>query len=177
MIPPELQTSPPRDLSSATVLLGKNKATMRSLYIGALCMPPLMIALCWLRFGNDSVMYGLYFGLGLGVLVAFMGFAMQVNTKRSEELFCNGTAVEATITKMQAPGDRNKNAYILFTIEFKDGLGQTLNGTATTLGKTGTVDKKVGDKVAVLYKKELPDLFAIYYPGVGIMSGKLKKSN
>jgi hypothetical protein len=176
MIPAELQSPPPRPLSSATVLLGKNKSSIRSLYLGALCMPLLMVALCWLRFGNHGIMYGIYFGLGLGALVAFMGFAMQVNTKRSEELFCNGTAVEATIVKLQAPGDRNKNAYLLFTVEFADALGGTFTGTATTLGKTGSIDKKVGDKIAVLYKKEAPDLFAIYYPGVGIMSGKLKKT-
>ena len=175
MLPPELEQPAPRDLSLVERLIAKNRALTKNLYIWSFVCIPLMAFIFWYKWGNDDVLNGAYIGAGITALCMLWGYAMDVNTKRSIKLYQLGKAVVGKVTKIQAPADRNNNAYILTYVEYKISNGNRFKGHAGTSGKQYEVDLKVGDDISVLYMDEQPGKFAIYSPGVGMATGLAKR--
>lgn len=170
MLPLELQVQPPRDPRAAQALLTKNRSLVRALAAGAIALPPVVAGLMWLKFGElDGLAYGL--AGGLGVLVALFAFALHVQARRALQLFVAGTAVEGVVRAVDAPPDRAGNAYITLHVEYQDAAGQTRVGRCMTIGAARAIDRKAGDRVAVLYLASEPSRFAVYTPGLGVTPG------
>jgi hypothetical protein len=170
MLPLELQAPPPRDPHAARALLSKNRSLVRALAASALVLPPVVLGLMHLKYGElDGLAYGL--ALGLGALVALFALAMIVQARRALALFVDGAAVEGVVRSVDAPPDRSGNAYIMMQIEYCDAAGKTRVGRCMTIGRARTIDRNAGDPVAVLYLPREPSRFAVYTPGLGVTPG------
>src|SRR5262245_17620176 len=107
MLPPELETPPPRDLRAASQLFAKNLKRARSLPIGARLITPAVLGLFALRSsmrGRPPV-DGLSIGLsvGIGALVALMALAMWVQLKRGQTMYRDGIATLGRVREVKAP--------------------------------------------------------------------------
>ncbi len=172
MIPEELRSGPPRDVSSAAEMFARNRSIVRSCAIGALVLPLVMIGIFWMKYGAvDGLGIGL--GVGLGAFVGLFAVAMHVQRRRAERLYRDGVAATGRVSKVVAPGDRNGNAYITAHVEFEDATGKKRTGMVTTIGHQSAVDRREGDEVTVLYLEDAR-AFAIYTPGLGLVPGVLK---
>jgi hypothetical protein len=173
VLPPELQTAPPRRLPAAGPLFNRNRGKVRTFLIGADLAFPLVLGLFWLRFGEVGI-FAISAAAGLSALSALFAFAFHVQTKRGEQLFREGVATLGRVRRMQAPADRGGNAYALLQVEFEDAGGRTRVGQFTTVGHRTEFDAREGAQVPVLYLPGAPQKCAIYTPGFGVLAGVAK---
>jgi hypothetical protein len=173
MIPSELQKPTPRNPEEAGNIFSKNDKMITALFIGGMLVPVLVALIFIIKGAQENLQLACIIGFGIGFIVEMMGVAMLVNKKRLQALYINGKVFSGKITNIVAPGDKNNNAYIFIDVEFKDSLGQTLTGKASTMGKTYDVDKSVGQEVIVLY--DSGKNFALYTSGIGMALGAIKK--
>jgi hypothetical protein len=173
MIPSELQKPVPRNPEDAGDIFSKNDKMIKALFIGGFLVPVLVVLIFIIKDAQDILNWACIIGFGIGFIVEMMAVAMLINKKRLQTLYINGKVFTAKITNIVAPGDKNNNAYIFIDVEFKDSFGQTLNGKATTMGKTYDIDKSIGQEVIVLY--DSGKNFALYTSGIGMALGAIKK--
>jgi len=175
MLPPELNKPAPRDINFNHELFKKNRKKITGIFIGSAFIIPLVAVLFWWKF--DDVMAGVWWGLGITLLIELMGVALLINTKRSVELFKNGVATIGVVESMDAPADRQGNAYIVLKVSYADKQGMSYLGNIAMMGKAAEADRKAGDQIAVLYMEEKPQTFATYSPGIGITMSRSKPVN
>lgn len=174
MITSILEQNPPRAIDYNHDLFKKNRARIKSIFIGSALIIPLMAVICYLKFGAESLTTGVIAGIGLAVLFDLIAVAMMVNTKKSVELVRDGIVTQGTVDSVKAPPDRQGNTIMVLKLSYTDNLGVNYSGNASMMGKASDVDKKAGDKVTVIYKKDTPQVFAIYTPGIGISMSRAK---
>ena len=175
MLPAELNKPAPRDISFNHELFSKNRKKIKSIFLGSMLILPLVIFIFWWKF--DDIYTGIYVGVGIAVLVELMALALYINTTKAVELFKNGVATIGVVESMQAPADREGNAYITLRISYADKQGMSYSGNIVMIGKAAEADKKEGDQVAVLFMEDKPQLFAMYSPGIGISMSRSKPVN
>lgn len=172
MLPPPLNKPAPRDIDLKHELFSKNMKRVRGIFIGAFFIIPLVALIFWWKF--DDLMAGFIWGLGIAMLFEMLGVALLINTKRSLELVRQGVATVGVVESIQAPADRQGNAYIILKVTYSDNLGLRYTGNVGMVGAAADADRKTGDQIAVLYLNEKPDTFAVYSPGIGISMSRAK---
>lgn len=171
-LPIELSKASPRDIDFNHAFFAKTQKRIKSIFVGAFFIIPLM-ALIFLWKFNDIVS-GLIWGAALTAFFELFAVALLVNVKKSVELFRSGIATMGTVEKMDAPADKNGNAYFVMKVSYSDKFGITYSGNVATIGKASELDKKNGDQIIILYLEKAPQTFAIYTPGIGITMSKSK---
>lgn len=175
ILPTELSKAPPRDIDYNHELFSKNRKKIKSIFIGSFLLTPLVAMLFFWKFGD--VVAGVIWGFGLTAFCELFALAIMVNTKKSVELFRNGIATLGTVDSINAPADKQGNAYFILKVSYADKLGMTFNGNVAMIGKATEADKKAGDQITILYMEDKPETFAIYSPGIGITMSRSKRSN
>ena len=175
MLPPELAKPAPRDIDFNHELFSKNRKKIKSIFIGSFLIIPLVAFIFWWKF--DDFVPGIFWGVGIAALFELMAVALFINTKKSVELFKNGVATIGVVESMQAPADREGNAYITLRISYADKQGMSYIGNIAMMGKAVEADRKAGDQIAILFMEDKPEIFAMYSPGIGISMSCSKPQN
>ncbi|MGZ3867016.1 MAG: hypothetical protein ACXVC6_10055 [Bacteroidia bacterium] len=173
-LPPELSKAAPRDIDYNHELFAKNRKKIKGIFIGSFLIIPLVAVLFWWKFGD--VVSGVICGIAITAFCELFAVALMINTKKSVELFKNGTATLGTIESMQIPTDKQGNAYFVMKVAYSDKLGMNYRGNVAMIGKATEVDKKEGDQIAVLYFEDKPQTYAVYSPGMGIVMSRSKSA-
>ncbi|MBA3664432.1 MAG: hypothetical protein H0W61_09515 [Bacteroidetes bacterium] len=174
MITSILEQSPPRAIDYNHDLFKKNRSRIKSVFLGSLLIIPLMAVLFYFKF--DDLMAGVLWGIGLTSFFELIGVAMMINAKKSVELFRDGAVTQGLVDSIKAPPDKQGNTIMVLKVTYADNLGVKYSGNASMMGKASDVDKKAGDPVTVVYKKDAPQTFAIYTPGIGISMSRSKQA-
>ena len=174
-LPAELSKAPPRDIDYNHELFAKNRKKVKSIFIGAFLLIPLMAILFWWKFGDP--VSGAIWGAAVAAFCELFAVALLVNTKKSVELFRNGVATLGVVESMKIPTDRQGNAYFVMKISYADNLGVRYSGNVAMIGKATEVDKQQGDQISILYFNDKPQTFAVYTPGMGITMSRSKQQN
>jgi hypothetical protein len=164
-LPPELLAPPPRNPAAAAPFLKKTKKTAFGMIFGAMALCPLIAAVFWLKTG-DFNQTTILISVGISSLVELMGVALLMNASRSLQLFREGLAAVGKIRKVTAPAD---NTFV-FEVEYLGGNGTMKVGTVTMIGAQ-QLDTRVGAEVAVLHSLTDARRFAVYTPGLGMVTG------
>lgn len=164
-LPPELRVSPPRPEGAAGHFLAKPKKNALRMILGGTALFPVLVVIFWLNFGDlNAATVGI--SLGISTLVELMGAALLFNTRKSLQLFRDGTSVMGRVRRATVPSPN----ITTLEVEFPGATGATRVGSVTVVGAEGATLPE-GAPVPVLFWPSGDRRFAIYTPALGMMAG------
>ena len=184
ILPPFLESPPPRDITPPIPIFAKNYTIIRWLTyiaIAFFCITIIFMSAFHFEFIAISL-FGIMFGI--------LALVFYLNTKKMLPLYQYGTATIGTIKKIEyettsfsgtgaggITGSGTTTEPGTIYIEFYNRQGKLLHGTLTGfIGKGDTRFPTEGEEVAVLYDHTNgTSLLAMHAPKFGMISGRVEE--